>query len=183
MSVPLTPDPGRVSAGPHLLFLHGAGGYDDDRPLGEALASVLGAVLDLPRLPDDDMSVPAWTGPIRDALGRLNPGDLVVAHSFGASMLLHSVADGADLPGRVVLLAMPDWGPDGWDVPDYVWPDLAARPAALLSFHHCRDDDVVPLAHVDLTRARLPQVPVHIHDHGGHQFTGLVDTLVEDLRG
>lgn len=163
-----------------LLFVHGAGGYAEDSVLADALAEHLGAAVQMPRLPDEDMSVEAWAAPVRRALDDLDGDDLVVAHSFGATILLHVLADRAAPPTRATLLAVPHWGPEGWDVEDYVTP--AAASSVELTLHHCRDDQVVPVEHLALAAARLPGARVVTHDAGGHQFNGLAETLAEAVR-
>lgn len=163
-----------------LLFLHGAGGYDDDRALAQGLAAALDVPLDLPRLPDDDMSVEAWARPVRRGLDSVGADGLVIAHSFGASILLRVLADDGPAVRRATHLAMPDWSPDGWDAPDYAYTGF--EPATSLSLQHCRDDEVVPFAHLALDGARLPNARVEIHPRGGHQFEGLVDEIASGLR-
>ncbi len=154
-----------------LLFLHGAGGYLEDRPMADRLAELLRAEVDLPELPDDDTSVAAWSEVIVRALDR-GP-DHVIAHSFGASILLHVLA--AHPVPAATLLAAPDWSPAGWDVPDYAWP--SEPPGVALTLHHCRDDDVVPFSHLALHAARLPGARVHEHPRGGHQFEGVLEEV------
>ena len=105
-----------------LLFLHGAGGYAEDRPLADAIAAELGQPLTYPRFPEDDMSFRYQASLVRAALDTVDPDDLVAAHSFGASILLRVLAERErETPRRVVLLAMPDWSPQGWDVEDYAF--------------------------------------------------------------
>lgn len=183
-----------------LFFIHGAGGYVEDGPLADALSAALGATLDMPEFSGDDMSIEAWAAPIREHLAGMEADDLVVAHSFGATVLVHVLA-GADqtAPERVVLLAMPYWGPDGWDVPQYAFTDAdtdtdadaytplpevrgAERRASKgVALHHCVDDDVVPVEHLDLNAAVLPSATVHRHLAGGHQFDGLAGVLATDV--
>lgn len=163
-----------------LLFFHGAGGYDDDGPLAEGLAARLGTTADMPHIPEDDMSYEAWASVVRDRLAALSPGDPVVAHSFGASVLLRVLAEGGAVPERAVLLAMPDWSTDGWDVPDYLFD--GPEPNVALTLQHCRDDDVVPFEHLALHAARLPSARVIEHPHGGHQFHDILDAVAADLR-
>lgn len=160
-----------------LLFIHGAGGYSDDRPLAEALAAELGVRLEMPELPDDDMSVAAWARPVREALRHPGPAH-VVAHSFGATILVHVLSSGVR-PTPAALLAMPDWSPEGWDIDAYA---LAPSSHLHLSLHHCRDDEVVPFSHLALNARRLPSAVVHEHDRGGHQFDGRILALAQDLR-
>lgn len=158
-----------------MLFIHGAGGEDDDLPLAEGLGSLLGAAVDMPRIPDDDMSVDAWAAYVRRGLDA-GP-DIVVAHSFGATVLLHVLAS-VPFPAAT-LLAMPDWTTSGWDVPQY---EYSAPLGVSLSLHHCRDDEVVPFSHLALASAALPDARVVEHEHGGHQFEGVLGEVAASLR-
>lgn len=162
-----------------LLFVHGAGGQVEDRGLADSLGAAAGAEVDMPLLPEDDMSYEGWARPVRAALARTDEGDLVVAHSFGASVLLRVLGEGVAVPSGPVLLAMPDWTPEGWDVADYAY--LGPEPAVPLSLHHCRDDEVVPHAHLELHAARLPSARTTLHPRGGHQFDGLADVIGQEL--
>lgn len=76
-----------------LLFLHGAGGYEADRPLAEAIAVELGQPVTYPHFPDDDMSFEHQASLMRAALDAVGPDDVVAAHSFGASILLRVLAE------------------------------------------------------------------------------------------
>ncbi|MFE0750959.1 alpha/beta fold hydrolase [Gordonia sp. NPDC058843] len=175
-----------------LFFIHGAGGYVDDGPLAEALSAALGATLDMPEFSDDDMSIEAWARPIREGLAGLDTADAVVAHSFGATVLVHILAEAdSPVPEHVVLLAMPNWGPDGWDVSQYVPADADAplpevrgagrRASKGVALHHCADDAVVPVEHLDLNAQVLASATVHRHPVGGHQFDGLADLIAADV--
>jgi predicted alpha/beta hydrolase family esterase len=162
-----------------LLFIHGAGGHDDDQVIAHGLGRALGSPVDMPRLPDEDMSLDAWAARIRRSLTKSGIGDVVVAHSFGATVLLHVLAEGVPAPSKAVLLAMPNWGPDGWDVEEYAF--AAPETLSSVSLHHCRDDDVVPFAHLALNAAELPSARVREYTFGGHQFAGLADAITADL--
>ncbi|MCK8614705.1 alpha/beta hydrolase [Gordonia sp. C13] len=166
-----------------LLFAHGAGGFADDRPIADGLGKALGVPIDMPEFSSDDMSLRAWADPLRTRLSTMGADDLLVAHSFGASILLHVLAEpGYAGPRRAVLLAMPNWGPNGWGVEEY---DFAGTPPSgvELSLHHCVDDEEVPFGHLDLNAALLPDAQVHRHEVGGHQLVGQVEAVAADLRG
>jgi predicted alpha/beta hydrolase family esterase len=166
-----------------LRFIHGAGGYADDRELADGLGVAVGAAVDMPNIPDDDMSFEAWASPVRRVLASMGAADLLIAHSFGASVLLRVLAEEArTIPSRAVLLAMPDWSPQGWDIAEYAFD--GPEPGQVLSLHHCRDDEVVPFGHLAVNSRRLPSARVHEHRSGGHQFDGLVKPIAADaLRG
>ena len=166
-----------------ILFLHGAGGYTDDQAMARRLREGLAEELLMPHLSDEDMSHAAWSAQIASHLGP--DVKTVVGHSFGGTTFLKMLTEvdlGVD---RLVLLAAPDWGPDGWDVPDYVLPsdaDQRLDPSLRVDLHHCLDDDVVPAAHVELLAARLPRATVVQHAHGGHQFEGeALDAVIQTL--
>ena len=48
-------------------------------------------------------------------------------------------------------------------------PDIAEKLARIprLFFYHCRDDDVVPFAHLALNGARIPRALTRVLDRGG----------------
>ena len=73
-----------------LLFLHGAGGYDDDQPLARALGESVGATVELPRLlrpPADDLGSPVGE-PVERAQQVLLAGLLLLAPAVGNAWLL-----------------------------------------------------------------------------------------------
>lgn len=162
-----------------LLFIHGAGGYQEDQQLADDLGAAIGASAMMPRLPDQDMSYEAWANPIRTALRAMSDEDRLVAHSFGASVLLRVLGEETGTAKPAVMLAMPSWGPDGWDVAEYAF--AGPEPRAALSLHHCADDEVVPFSHLSLHSAELPSARVRRHPVGGHQFVGLAGEIASTL--
>ncbi len=163
-----------------LLYFHGAGGFIDDRPIAEGLALRLGCAVEMPHISDEDMSFEAWATIVRRCMDAMKSGDSVVAHSFGASILLRVLAEKRRaIQSNAVLLAMPDWTSQGWDVEDYAF--TGPEPEVTLSLHHCRDDDIVPFTHLKLHSERLPSASVHEHRSGGHQFVGVIDTIAAEL--
>lgn len=167
-----------------LLFLHGAGGHDEDQVVVRALRERVDMPVRAPRLPDEDMSHDAWAACIRDAI--TPEVRTVLGHSFGGSTALRTAAESDLGIDHLVLLAAPDWGPQGWDVPHYALLDDAAQrldPALRITLHHCADDEVVPVEHLDLLSARLPSARRVRHDLGGHQMSGAaLDVVVASLQ-
>ncbi|CCQ17146.1 putative uncharacterized protein [Rhodococcus sp. AW25M09] len=167
---------------PQLLFLHGAGGFIDDTPLARGLADALGLALNMPELPDTAMGFEDWALLVRPHLARLGPEDLVIAHSFGASILAGVLAEkGRTRPPRAALLAMPDWTPQGWDVADYALRGPESETD--LTLFHCRDDDVVPISHLTLNASVLQSATVVEYPTGGHQFDGMIEAVAASLAG
>ncbi|MCZ4522202.1 alpha/beta hydrolase [Rhodococcus ruber] len=165
-----------------LLFVHGAGGFVDDAELAHGLARALRLDLRMPELSDTAMGFEDWAGPVRQHLDRLGPEDWVMAHSFGASILVRVLAEHRrQWPLRATLLAMPDWTPCGWDVVDYAFTD--PEPETDLMLVHCRDDDVVPVSHLALNSKALPSATVVEFPTGGHQFDGIIDAVAAEVSG
>ena len=168
-----------------LLFLHGAGGWETDQPLARELGARLDVPVAMPRFPDEDMTAAGWLRGITDAWAGFGGDAVVVGHSFGASMALLQLADGwpDPLPRALVLLATPFWGEEGWQA-DYALPADVDPPAGLpIVFHHCADDDTVPVGHLDRFEALLPRAVVRRHETGGHQFEGRVAAVADDVAG
>lgn len=163
-----------------LLFVHGAGGYVDDTELAQGLAKALRLDLVMPELSDSDMGYEAWAVPVRKLLDDAGPADRVVAHSFGATIVVRVLAETMRAhPERATLLAMPDWSPQGWDVAQYA---LTGEPRTDLTLLHCRDDEVVPVSHLAMNSKALPSATVIELPTGGHQFDGVTETIVADIR-
>jgi uncharacterized protein len=99
----------------------------------------------------------------------------LVGHSLGGSVLLKYLAEaGMDrvlvpTPASITiaglfLLAVPFWGTPDWEVDAYALPEgFAARlpPGLPVLLYHCRDDAVVPFAHLALYAQHLPHAPLH----------------------
>ncbi len=164
---------------PRCLFAHGAGGFAQDRELAERMATALGLALDYPRLPDPSLPIQDAARVITDAW-EAGSATVLIGHSFGGTATLHALPELEPGPHAVVLLAAPNWGPSGWDVQDYLPPPV---PAGLtVQAHHCVDDEVVPVEHLDLNRAMLRGSRGWRHERGGHQFVGLSDQVAAIAR-
>ncbi|WP_426244378.1 hypothetical protein [Nocardioides sp. LHG3406-4] len=166
-----------------VLFLHGAGGYDDDQTMVAELREHLDGPVQAPRLPDEDMSYDAWRRVVSGHLHDLGPDVAVVAHSFGASVALRHAVDERPPLAALVLLAMPYWGPTGWGVAEYALPASFVPPPPQLrvSLHHCHDDQEVPFEHLAHHAAALPDAVVRAHPTGGHQLTDRMGAVALDL--
>lgn len=167
-----------------MLFIHGAGGYDEDSDLAHSLAAALAAELIMPVMPSEDMSYGAWAAVVEQHLADLESGDVLIGHSFGASIVVGVLShpdEGATYPSgiRVALLAMPDWGDAGWSVNQYAI--TGPEPLQRISLHHSRDDEVVPFAHLRANSRRLPSAKVHEYGSGGHQFDGQIARIAASL--
>lgn len=165
-----------------ILFIHGADGFDEDAALVHILRRVLDAEVQMPRLRENDMSHASWSAQISE---HLSPDiDTLVAHSFGGSTALRMLVEDGLPVARLIVLAAPDWGPDGWDVADYALQGDATSPGGvLLELHHCADDEIVPAEHLNHLAQRLPDATIVRHPEGGHQFQhGALESIAHGLR-
>jgi predicted alpha/beta hydrolase family esterase len=174
-----------------VLFVQGAGegAHAADARLATALVNGLGPSYDVryPRLPGEDQPDAAeWMAFLAAEVTRLGDGGIVVAHSAGAAALVRALADrriGERLAG-IFLIAAPFCGPGGWQIDGCeVPPDLGHRlPAAMpLFLYHGREDDIVPLAHVELYAKVLPSAVVRRIPDRDHQLNDDLSEVVEDI--
>ena len=176
-----------------VLFVQGGGkgAHSEDAPLADSLQRALGANYDVrfPRMPGEaDPDVESWKQKISSELSRISGRPILVAHSVGGSILLRYLAEEkVDRPiGGLFLLAAPSWDEDRWNFDDLKLPgDVAEKlaPIPRLFFYHCRDDDVVPFAHLALHGARIPRAVTRAVDSGGHQFGKDLTGVATDIRG
>lgn len=111
-----------------------------------------------------------------------------MGHSLGGSVLLKYLSEEA-FPPRVagmVLIAMPYWGRDGWDVDEYLLRE--DFPTGLpvihpLYLYHGDDDDVVSFEHVHHYARKLPAATVRTPAGMGHFFAKPCPLLIGDIRG
>jgi predicted alpha/beta hydrolase family esterase len=179
----------------HLLFIQGAGhgAYDEDKLLVESLWRALGSSIEVhyPAMPNEgDAPYEQWRQQIEQELAD-TPGPVVIAgHSVGASVLMKWLSERRDETAiaGVFLIASPYWGGDGWRYEGYeqlaLPPGFAASlPAGMPIFlYHCRDDTIVPFAHLALYSHVLPQAHVLAFDEGGHQFNNDLSAVAADIK-
>jgi predicted alpha/beta hydrolase family esterase len=176
-----------------VLFVQGGGkgAHSEDASLADSLKRALGLKYDVrfPRMPvESDPNVGSWKLKISSELAQMPGRVILVAHSVGGSILLRYLAEekiGNPIAG-LFLLAVPSWDEDRWNFDDLKLPgDLAEKLAQIprIFFYHCRDDDVVPFAHLALHGARIPRAVMRAVDSGGHQFGHDLTGVAMDIRG
>jgi predicted alpha/beta hydrolase family esterase len=175
-----------------VLFIQGGGegAYDEDAALVDSLRRALGPEYDVryPRMPDEaEPDMEPWKRKISSELSRMHGEVVLVGHSLGGSVVLNYLAEEKikqSIAGLFVLAA-PSWDEDRWNFDDLKLPDDMADRLSRISrifLYHCRDDEVVPFAHLALHGARIPQAVVRPVDRGGHQFGNDLIDIARDIR-
>ena len=178
-----------------VLFIQGggAGTHDDwDDKLVDSLRRELGDGYEIryPRMPaEDDPSDAAWGPAIAEATAALRDGSIVVGHSVGGTLLVHTLVepppDGS--LAAIVLIAAPFVGAGGWPGEEFELPgNLGALLDAGVPVHvfHGLEDSDVPPAHADLYAHSIPQAEVHLLPGRDHQLgndLGDVATVIHGL--
>ena len=110
------------------------------------------------------------------ALRPLGPDAVIIGHSLGGSAALQWIANRA--PGfrahSFLGLAIPHWGPEGWNYSGFCPPDgYAAATTGLgrLILAAALDDEIVEPSHLDLYARDLPQARLFRLADGGHNFS------------
>ena len=176
-----------------VLFIQGGGkdAHSEDAPLADSLKRALGPKYDVrfPRMPDEaDPNVASWKEKISSEISHTSGKMVLVAHSIGGSILLRYLSEEkVEKPiAGLFLLAAPSWDEDRWKFDDLkLAHDVAEKLASIprIFFYHCRDDDVVPFAHLALHSARIPRAITRVVDNGGHQFGNNLAGVATDIRG
>jgi pimeloyl-ACP methyl ester carboxylesterase len=111
---------------------------------------------------EDDPELTAWKETVRRELTALHDGAIVVGHSVGGTILIHTLAD-EPLPcalGGIVLIAPPFVGEGGWQIDD--WQSSGALGEKLprgvpIHLYHGLADSTVPPSHAELYARAIPQ--------------------------
>jgi predicted alpha/beta hydrolase family esterase len=178
------------------LFIQGAGegAHATDKKLVASLRQLLGPAYDIhyPVMPhEDDADYETWKVQIASELAPMHDPVLLLGHSVGASMLLKFLSEIAverTIAG-IFLIATPFWGGAGWRYDGFTRLALpegfaAALPeGAPIFLYHCRDDEIVPFAHLGLYAQRMPQATIRELDGRGHQLKNDLSEVAEDIRG
>lgn len=172
-----------------ILFIQGAGGYEEDEKLVASLRDKLGAAYEVhyPRMPeDDDSGYEEWKEQIAKNFSAVKGEVILVGHSFGASLLLKYLSE-EKVEKTVVgmfLIATPYWSTEDWQAKYALEENFASHlPKGLpIVFYHSRDDDVVPFAHLALYKEKLPQAKFNEFDKRGHQFNNDLSEVARDIQ-
>jgi predicted alpha/beta hydrolase family esterase len=164
----------------NVLFIHSSGPQSETEgsgPLVAALRAGLGADTRLaaPIMPKpDEPDGAAWEAALGDHIRNQQAPLVLVGHSLGASVMFKYLADHgmpSGLAGVISIAApfcgMQDWERE-WRLPEGFEARLADLPRVAL--YHSRDDDEIPVSHVDRYAEAMPNALVHKVDGRGHLF-------------
>lgn len=177
---------------PHtVIFIHGAGetAYEEDEPLAVSLQAALSGHYHVayPHMPASfEATYDDWAAPIVTELSRVEGPVTFVGHSVGGSVLLKHLCDTpVERAAGLYVVAAPFWGADDfWSWDEAALPlDAAARLSYLprLFLYHAVDDEVVPVAQLELYERLLPHAKLRKLDAGGHQLGNDLSLVAADM--
>ncbi len=164
-----------------LLFIQegGKGGYKADAELVASLQKTLGKGygINYPEIkPDESAPDIGWTQQIGKKISETGSNIILVAHSFGASMILKYLSENfvnKKIAG-IFLIATPFWnGNEDWQTGLKLQENFADHlplKEIPIFFYHCRDDEEIPFSHLDHYRQKLAQATFLEIKKGGHQL-------------
>lgn len=174
-----------------VIFFHGGGSEEDfeaDKKLVESLQTHLGPSYDIqyPFLPDAGSPDLGRRRQINQAISDSEDGVILVAHSFGASMLLVCLSEfeAERKIAGVFLIATPFWqGNADWVEAFKLSPDFAEKIGnkTPLFFYHCVDDGDVPVEQFAIYKQHLPWATFREVPTGGHQFNDDLGIVAADI--
>ena len=176
-----------------VLFIQGAGkdAHDTwDIKLVDSLKAHLGDgyEVDFPKMPNEaDPHLSSWKAALHRDFKTMNEGDILVGHSAGGAILLHTLADQAPpfIPGALVFLAIPYIGEGGWPSQDLKPRDdfADALPVGVpVLMYHGTEDGTVPFVHTRLYAKAIPQAVITPLKDADHQFKNDLSQVAKDIR-
>ena len=176
-----------------LLFIQGGGenAYAAwDNKLVEGLARELGLEYEIcyPRMPgEDEPNFVRWKTVLLKEVAKLGDRAILVGHSIGATVLVHSIAEEPPerTPAGIFLISMPFIGKNGWPSDEITSkPDLGARlPAQTpVYIYQGSADEMVPAKHAELNAKVIPQAIVRKLSGRDHQLNNDMSEVAADIR-
>jgi predicted alpha/beta hydrolase family esterase len=135
----------------------------------------------------DAPAYPRWEKLLKKEFARCPDGVFLVGHSIGGSMLLKYLSEHrvAARISALVSVCAPWWGPEGWDVEDFVLaPDFSTRLPDIpeIHFFHAERDPVVSSSHLAQYEKRVPGLKAHSLPRKDHAFAGGLPEVAALLR-
>jgi predicted alpha/beta hydrolase family esterase len=174
-----------------VLFIQGGGngGYEADAKLA-SLQKALGKDYELnyPRMQTDEAAPDfGWLKQIGKEIGKLKDDVILVAHSFGASLLLKYLSENkvSKKIAGIFLMSVPFWsGKEDWVQGLKLQEDFAGSlpKNSRIFFYHCRDDEEVSFDHLASYRHKLPVATFREIESGGHQLSNNLNLVAKDIK-
>ena len=141
-----------------------------------------------PRMPNEaDPQYSSWKNTLRDELEHLDDGAMLIGHSLGGTVLIHTLAEQwpARTPRAVALIAAPFIGEGGWQN-DEIEP-LTGRadrfPADVpVLLYHGTEDRIVPIEHLGLYGKLMPQATLRVLAGRDHQLDDDLSDVARDVQ-
>ena len=178
--------------GAQILFIQGggSGGYEADEKLVASLRSALGSAYEVnyPQIiPDESKKDYGWLQQIGNAISDIKGEMILVAHSFGASMLLKYLSENKmrEQIAGIFLIATPFWkGDEDWkqglkleeNFVDHLPKDIP------IYFYHCKDDEEIPFDNLLQYQQKLPRAIHREINNGGHQLNNDLKIVASDIK-
>jgi predicted alpha/beta hydrolase family esterase len=173
-----------------VLFIQGAGegAYQADAKLAETLRKELGPEYEVryPAMPNEgDPDDNAWGDLIAAELADMGEDAVLVGHSAGAAMLCVFLAT-SKLELRIAgifLISSPFFGEGGWKVEGFTMPrDFGQRfPDAPVFLYHGSEDEIAPMAHLDLYSRAITHAVVRRLAGRNHQLNDDMTEVARDI--
>src|SRR5262249_20315186 len=126
-----------------------------------------------PVMPNEaDPNYADWKAALEREMAALEPGAILVGHSIGGTILFHVLAERTSKRAAAIfLIAAPFIGEGGWTSDD-INPRPAVRlPTNLPVFlYHGSEDEIAPIAHVELYAEAIPGAHVRRLQGRDHQL-------------
>jgi predicted alpha/beta hydrolase family esterase len=174
-----------------MVFIHGGGdgAFSFDSDLVSRLRDALGdaQAIEYPHI--EGLEQIEWQqahSQLTESLCSSPQRTAVVAHSIGAAAVLKLLVNReCNHVANAFLLAPPYKAADShWGIDDFTFPiDFASclpRDTAI-AIYHSNDDDIIPVSDALAYCEKLAAAKVSLFRTGGHQFTGVIDTVADDI--
>jgi predicted alpha/beta hydrolase family esterase len=176
----------------HIIFFHGGGSEEDfeaDSKLVDSLKSRLGSsyLIHYPFLPNDGTPDLGRREQIRREISESADDVILIAHSFGASMLLACLSETKITKkiSGIFLISTPFWnGTEDWVKPFMLKSGFQKRLNDKIPtfFYHCRDDEEVPFAQLNAYREKISWATFREIPAGGHQLNNDLTIVSNDIK-
>ncbi len=176
-----------------VIYIHGAGAQRPGSESGLLLEKIKHELNDSslfhapsmpnPNSPDCQSWMEALDANVHKSAGPL----ILIGHSLGGSVILKYLSENiveTEIQ-HVLLLAVPFWGSQGWNISSYHLKNENIDQLLNfnnINFFHCLDDKVVPASHLKEHLNLIPHAEGQIFKTGDHYFTDCIGKIKKQIR-